>query len=504
MKCFDFDTLAAYFDGVLEDAESKMVEKHLEFCPMCREVMEALKKEEAFLEEAVQAPKLPHDFDQHVLKDLSPYENKKKKQSWKYQFLTACSIVLAFGLGASMYPQLNTLFGEDTTVSNLGQQNEEKALYSVEDNGVKVNITEVSSSPVKIEIFYEIEPTDEMRERFRGNLLDNGVNNVLMSKDYEFPSILLKTENGDEVPFENLDFTSPESWNGSIIMYPQAQTPDYLAVDIAINEILDEKGDWSFSIPIDLTESKKETTMLKLDDTLGIEGLYQLQLLEWIDAPNAKMLKFESTFSDAELSRIQNSMKDRDEFLTSSGVHLWLEPIYSVKTEAGKKLPYSGASVSSTNGNHYLMETEFRLTERGERPSENYKEREKHIFELSGFSVKEPVNAQFTLDIQQGTYILDDKSTDEWILTGYTAKLVDGNLKVKVTGKRGIEQATTLGWKRTGQDAETIYAPINDEGGFELEFEMPSAEDGVQTVTIDFLSTDKTVLLPEPIKVPLD
>ncbi|MGD6833666.1 zf-HC2 domain-containing protein [Sutcliffiella halmapala] len=503
MKCSNFDTLAAYFDGILDETESKKVEKHLEFCPICREVLGALQKEDAFLMKAIQAPRLPQDFDQHVLKDLTPYPSQRKKNSWKYQFLTACSIVLAFGLGASMYPELENFFGERSPVTEPMKQEEVKALYSVEHNGVTFNITEVSASPVKIEIFYEIEATEVMKERFRGNLLDNEMNNVLMSKDNEFPFISLKKENGEEVPFKNLDFTRPDSWNGSIILYPQDEPPNHLAVDIEINEILDEKGDWSFSIPIDLTESKKETTMLKLDDTLGIEGLYQLQLLEWINAPNAKMLKFESTFSDKELGRIQSSMKDRKDFLASSGVHLWLQPIYSVKTEAGKELLYSGASVSSTNGNHFLVETEFRLTERGERPSEKYKE-EKHIFELNGFSVKEPVDAQFTLDIQQGTHILDDKSTDEWILTGYTAKLVDGKLKVKVTGKRGIEHATTLGWKRTGQDTETIYASINDEGGFELEFEMPGAEKGVQTVTIDFLSIDKTVLLPEPINVPLD
>jgi hypothetical protein len=374
----------------------------------------------------------------------------------------------------------------------------------VKHNGVTFNITEVSASPVKIEIFYEIDATERMLDRFRDNLLDNEMNNVLMSKDYEFPSISLKKENGEEVPFKNLDFTKPDSWNGSIILYPQAQIPNHLAVDIEINEILDEKGNWSFSIPIDMTESKKETTMLKLDNILGVEGLYQLELLEWVNAPNAKMLKFESTFSDEELARIQSSMKDREDLLTSSGVHLWLQPIYSVKTEAGKELLYSGASVSSTNGNHFLVETEFRLTERGERPPKKNKEGEKHIFELNGFSVKEPVDAQFTLDIQQGTHMLNDKATDEWILTGYTAKLVDGKLKVKVTGKSGIENETTLGWKRTGQDAETNFTSINGEGGFELEFEMTGATDGVQTVTLDFLSIDKTVLLPEPMKVPLD
>lgn len=498
MKCSNFDTLAAYFDGILDETESKKVEKHLEFCPMCREVLGALQKEDAFLIEAIQAPRLPHDFDQHVLKDLTPYPSQKKKHSWKYQFLTACSIVLAFGLGASMYPELENFFGEGSTVTEPVKQEEVYALYSVEHNGVTFNITEVSESPVKIEIFYEIEPTEEMKERFRGNLLDNEMNNVLMSKDYEFPSISLKKENGEEVPFKNLDFTKPDSWNGSIILYPQAQIPNHLEVDIEINEIMDEKGDWSFSIPIDMTESKKETTMLKLDDTLGIEGLYQLQLLEWINAPNAKMLKFESTFSEEELARVQSSMKDREE------LHVWLEPIYNVTTEAGKKLLSSGASVSSTNGNHFLMETEFRLTERGERPSEKYKEGEKHIFELSGFSVKEPVVAQFNFDIEQGTHILEDIANDEWILTGYTAKLIDGMLKVKVTGKSGIEHVTTLGWKRPGQDTDTNFTSISDERGFELEFEMTGAEDEVQTVNIDFLSIDKTVMLPEPMKVPLD
>lgn len=501
MKCFNFETLAAYFDGTLEETESKKVEKHLEFCPMCRDVLEALKKEDAFLIEAIQAPRLPHNFDQRVLKVITPYPSQKKKPSWKYQFLTACSIVLAFGLGASMYPELENFLGEGSTVTEPVKQEEVNALYSVEHNGVTFNITEVSASPVKIEIFYEIEPTEEMRERFRGNLLENEMNNVLMSKDYELPSISLKSENDEAVPFKNVDITKPDEWNGSIILYPQAQIPNHLAVDLEINEILDEKGDWSFSIPIDMTESKKETKTVQLDKTLGIEGFYQVELLEWINAPNAKILKFETTFSDEELARIQSSMKD---LLTYSGVHVWLDPIFSVKTEAGKELLYSGAHVSSTSSNHFLTETEFGLTERGDIPSEKYKEGEKHIFELSGFSVKEPVDAQFTLNIQQGAHMLVDKATDEWILTGYTAKLVEGMLKVKVTGKSGIEHATTIGWKRRDLDADTNYTAINEEGGFELEFEMKGSEEEVHTLNLDFLSIDKTVLLPEPVEVPLD
>ncbi|MCA1319201.1 hypothetical protein LC085_04680 [Bacillus tianshenii] len=498
MKCFNFDTLAAYFDGILEEAESKNVEKHLEFCPMCREVMEALKKEEAFLEEAIQAPKLPHDFDQHVLKDLTPYENKKKKQSWKYQFLTACSIVLAFGLGASMYPQLNTLFGEDTTVSISGQQNEEKALYSVEDNGVKVNITEVSSSPVKIEVFYEIEPTEEMEEKFRDNLLDYDLNDIILSNDSVLPSVLLKNNDGIEVPFENLEFSNPHEWKGSIILYPQDRNniPNRLTLDVEITEILDEKGIWSFSIPIDITDSKRDTMTVQLDDVMGMEGFYQLELLEWIDAPNAKILTFESTFSNEEMARIQKSVEGREDLLTSSSMNVWLEPIFAVYTESGEELRNKGASVSSTNGNHFLMEQEFSLKAR--------RELGKHTFELKGFSIQEPIDAQFSLNIASGEQVLVNQDSGEWILTGYTAKMVDGKLKVKVTGKSGNEHATNLNWELLDSDVDSNYTPIDENGRFELEFELTGTEDEVKTVNIDFLSIDKTVMLPKPITVPLN
>lgn len=498
MKCFNFDALAAYFDGILEAEESKKVEKHLEFCPMCREVLEALKKEESFLQEAVQSPRLPHDFDLHVLKDLTPYANPKKKSSWKYQFLTAASIVLAFGLGASMYQQLNTLFGEESAVSQQGQQNEESALYSVEDNGVTVNITEVSASPVRIELFYEIEPTEEMQERFRDNLLDYKLNDVIMPNDSVLPSVLLKDRNGRDIPFINLEFSNPHEWKGSIILYPQDRSniPDLLSVDLEITEILEEKGAWAFSIPIDVSDSKSETMTMKLDDVMGIEGFYQLRLLEWINAPNAKILAFESTFSDGEMARIQKIIEGREDLLLSSAMHVWLEPIFAVYTESGEELRHKGASVSSTNGNHFLMEQEFGLKARGELG--------KHTFELKGFSIQEPIDAQFSLQITTGEHVLVDQDSGEWILTGYTTNRVDGKLKVKVTGKSGNEHATNLNWKLSDQEVDSNYTPIDGNGRFELEFEMTGAEDEVQTVNLVFLSIDKTVMLPEPIKVPLD
>lgn len=497
MKCPDFETLAAYFDGVVEETESKKVGNHLEFCPECREVLEALKGEDSFLYESIQAPKLPHDFDQHVLKGLDPYPNIKKKRSWKYQLLTAASIVFAFGLGASMYPQLSTLFGEGSYVSEQGQQNEVKALYSVDDNGVTFNITEISASPVKIEIFYEIEPTEEMEKRLRDNLLSSQMNDVKIFNDSIMPSVLLTDNNGGEIPFRDLAFPSQHVWDGSIILYPERNNiPEQLSVDLEIREILQEDGNWSFTIPIDMTDSKSETMTVNLDDVMGIEGQYRLELLEWINAPNAKILTFETSFSDEEITRIQKSMKGREDLLLSSAVHVWIEPIYTVYTESEEEMRNKMASISSTNGNHFLMEQEFDIKGRGVG--------EKHFFELKGFFVQEPIDAKFRLNITAGEQVLVDHDAGEWILTGYNAKMADGKLKVKITGKSGIEHATSLNWKFRNQDVDPNDVYIDENGRFELEFELTGAEDEVQTVNLDFLSIDKTVMLPESIKVPLD
>jgi RNA polymerase sigma factor (sigma-70 family) len=135
---------------------------------------------------------------------------------------------------------------------------------------------------------------------------------------------------------------------------------------------------------------------------------------------------------------------------------------------------------------------------------EKYEHLEKLLELLPQEDIQEPIDSQFSLNISTGEHVLIDQDAGEWILTGYSAKMADGKLKVKVTGKSGNEHVTILNWKVRGLNVDSNYTSIDENRRFELEFELTGAGDDGKTVNLDFLSIDKTVMLPEPIKVPLD
>lgn len=77
MVCPKDDKLFDYIEGILEDNEKDLMERHIQSCPYCEQQLELLLKENQLLEQTLKSPILPDDFAEKIVDQLEPHKRKK-------------------------------------------------------------------------------------------------------------------------------------------------------------------------------------------------------------------------------------------------------------------------------------------------------------------------------------------------------------------------------------------------------------------------------------------
>lgn len=497
MKCFEFDQLAAYMDGVLSQEEMKHVEKHLEFCPSCRKVVSALHKEDAFLQEAIQSPVLPAGFDNEVLSMLTPYKQKKKKRNWPYQLLTAATIVLAFGVGAAFYSETQNSKNGNTDIP-LAETVETDALYYVKDQGILLEVTDIDASPLKIEIFYRITPEDWVLEDYLKKHNVEHLSQVVDEYERMAPNGKIVDANGFELPFRELSFGGNDRFENSVVIKPSEleNLPDTVNVKIDFDELFLQEGSWKLKIPIDMREAKLETKRIPLERDFQFDN-FKTTLLEWETSPNAHVLSFHSEYTDEEKQRLVEILRTREE---NTELHSVIMPELKLVTkDGGREMLVDGVSSHSYMGQSFTTEFEFANRLKGMKEIENLKGNENFVLVLEGFRLHEPEYTQFELTNQS-----ENVQMNGWIIESVTTEPVMEHSKmVTITGSTIIENAEefTVELKEENQrfNTEMITIPVNEDGTFEFQAQMPNSS---EIYIIDIQSLIKWI--PFEIEVPLD
>ncbi len=495
MKCFEFDQLAAYVDGVLSEEEKGHVEKHLEFCRSCREVVTALEKEDAFLQEAIQSPVLPAGFDDEVLTKLEPYQAKKKRWNWPYQLLTAASIALAFGVGASF---LSDIQKSDTGNSDTPLVQEEKeALYSVEDEGVLLEVTDVSASPLKIEIFYRLKPEESVLEEF---LKKNNVNHLSqVGDDYESlpPNGKIVDLNGQELPQREVSLGSNGWLQNSVVIKParldELSLPDTFQAQIEFNDLFMQEGEWNLKIPIDITEEKPLTK----SNSYNIGFMYDdfnAGPIEWELSTNAHKLQFYAEYTKDKKNQLKEIMKARDnEELTPM-----IMPELSIVNSAGEELMIDGVNLGSHMGESFTFDYEFANRVKGMDVTENLPRSEALTLKLKGFRLEEPENTQFSV-----TEWMEETDKNGWTIESVTVDEDTANSKlVSIIGRTNISNLESfiveVSSDKEWVTKEVINTTVTNDGTFIIQTNMPNSITNYQldiTSVTKWFENEKEIML---------
>ncbi|MGD6870942.1 anti-sigma factor family protein [Sutcliffiella horikoshii] len=485
MKCFEFNQLAAYVDDVLSQEEKKHVEKHLEFCPSCREVVTALQKEDAFLQAAIQSPVLPSEFDDEVLSKLEPYQPKKKKWNWPYQLLTAASIVLAFGLGASF---LSDMEKSDTGNSETPVVQEEKeALYSVEDEGVLLEVTDVRASPLKIEVFYRLKPEEAVLEDFLKKLNVNHLSQV--GDDYESlpPSGKIVDLNGQELPQSEVSLGSNGWTQNSVVIKPakndELPLPDTFRAQIEFKDLFMQEGEWKLEIPIDVTEAKKLTKR----NSYNIDFMYDdfnAGPIEWELSTNAHKLQFYAEYTKDKKDQLKEIMKARD----NEELPPMIMPELSILNSAGEELLIDGVNLESHMGESFIFDYDFANRVKGMDVTESLPRSEALTLRLEGFRLEEPENTQFAL-----TEGMEKTDKNGWTIESVTVEENTTNSKVvSIIGKTTISKLESfiveVSSDKEWVTKEDINTTVTNDGTFIIHTNMPNS---ITNYQLDITSVTK-------------
>ncbi|MCG1021486.1 anti-sigma factor family protein [Sutcliffiella horikoshii] len=495
MKCFEFNQLAAYVDKVLSQEEKKHVEKHLEFCPSCREVVSALQKEDAFLQEAIQSPVLPAGFDGEVLSKLEPYQARKKKRNWPYQLLTAASIVLALGVGAAFYSGIQESDGGNASLPVI--EEEKEALFSVKDEGILLEVTDISASPLKIEIFYRLKPEEWVLEDY---LKKHNVEYLSqINEAYEDIPSNIKTidENGQEFPFGEASWRGKSFFEKTIVIKPGEvdNLPDAFKVQVQFRELFWQNGVWNLEIPIDIREAKAQTSKHAIQSDFKFED-FETNFLDWESSTNAHRLTLRSEYSDSEKKRLVDIMRARGE---NDEQYTMIMPEFLVVTKDQKEhLIQSGTTSQSYMGQSFTTEFEFTNRTMGKEANKNLSGDEELLLLIEGFRLHEPENTQFELTEQSENVI-----ANKWIIDSITTEPVTANSKmVTIRGRTSIENMEDFTVEVKGDNkivnTEIISNRVTPEGTFVFQTNMPIS---TETYNLDIQNITKWV--PFEKEVPL-
>lgn len=495
MKCFEFNRLAAYVDDVLSQEEKKLVEKHLEFCPSCREVVNALQKEDAFLLEAIQSPVLPAGFDDEVLSKLEPYQVKKKKRNWPYQLLTAASIVLALGVGTAFYSGIQEIDGGNAALPVM--EEEKEALFSVKDEGVLLEVTDISASPLKIEVFYRLKPEEWVLEDY---LKKHNVKHLTqVNEAYEdIPSNIELKDGKGQKHFYKASWIGKDRFEKSVVIKPSEvdTLPDAFKVKIQFKELFWQYGVWEMEIPVDIREAKEKTKKYSMQTDFQFED-FMARLIEWESSTNFHRLTLKTEYSDSEKKRLVDIIRARGE---NGEQYSMIMPEIMVVTENGKQqLIPEGTNSQSFMGQSFTTEFEFTNRLNGTGSNENLSIGQALKLVVQGFRLQEPENTQFELTDQS-----KNVQGNDWIIDAVTTEPETENSKlVTITGRTSIEYIEDFTVELKGINriisTEIITKRITPEGTFVFQTSMPNS---TKSYKLDIQSITKWVPFEkeEPLK----
>ncbi|CAG9621122.1 anti-sigma factor family protein [Sutcliffiella rhizosphaerae] len=464
MKCISFERLTAYVDGVHSDKEKELIDYHLEFCPSCRHALKALQKEDAFLEEAINSPLLPEEFDQEVLIRLEPYKAKGAKK-WVYQLLSVASIFLAVSLGLVLYSS------SPNNTSPTPVVPEKEVLYKVEDKGILLEVTHINASPLKIEIFYELTPDEQVLEGF---LEKKNVNYLSeLEYNYQFPNPIgvMVDSDGQEFPFRDLATSSFLESENSVVLKPTnpESLPDTFQVNVYFEEFFLEEGNWKIEIPVDITESKKYTKTTEINKAFLLDN-FHAEILTWQSSTNAHVITLQSDFSEKENERLRAIIEKRGDDSENSP---FIDTEISVKTEEGKELLIDDRVIFSNMGRSFTITIYFNNRYKGMVPRENLPLTEKLLIELNGFNLYEPSNIEFTLTEQSKNI-----EKGNWKIESVTEEIKEQKEKiVTITGFTGIQNVDSVEINITDNQNESMIfsenVEVTKEGAFTIQTQAP-------------------------------
>ncbi|MGD6775728.1 hypothetical protein [Sutcliffiella horikoshii] len=307
-SCLRVEELIAYQDELLGSPEEIRMDDHLEFCPVCRELLQLIEREESMLQQVLQAPSLEVDFNVKVLQQLTPYTVIKPKQRTIAYQLGVIGIMIALIVGG--FVVLPTVIPWTKMASNYLMYGSfynvwAEGTYTAEDNDITVEITNVHVDPLHMVVHYEV----SSEEKGAGG---GGVDRfTVYAKDEDGKTYAMEAASAkDSLMVEN--GASQESLvdaNFYVRALNEAALPENFTLIIEYHMLNSRGGDWKIELPIEYDKAMEDIELLELNEILVVDEKIEVEILTLEKGKYGTRLKYDVRLKEEEIERIETNLK---------------------------------------------------------------------------------------------------------------------------------------------------------------------------------------------------
>lgn len=347
MKCPNEDKLYAYVDGLLDDEENKIVERHIHSCPYCQQQLELITKENELLQETLKAPVLPEDFAEKIVAQLKPYK-KKRYRPLKWMLGSAASLFLAGGIMMAVNPGFAKLvggiFSGETVDEGLRMAIDTEIAtpvnLSVTDAGITLHVEDVIADTSRIAFSYLV--TNE-----QGKALDPFID------DADLSSIKLLDENNNEVYLSSMSWGRHDDYGIYELSLIDIDQFPKGTIRLDIDQLAGKNGHWQLDIPVDLTSAYEQQQVVALDESIEIENI-KIHLEQVKYATSTTDIYYSLEYNEEAKKQFKQQIKEKESQFSEEIVHAFFPYFpkigYRIENSQGELLGYENIYSEENKG----------------------------------------------------------------------------------------------------------------------------------------------------------
>ncbi|GED69543.1 hypothetical protein BRE01_32450 [Brevibacillus reuszeri] len=219
-------------------------------------------------------------------------------------------ITLGTQVSPSIAAYMKSLFtekGADEGLQQAAQNGYSQAVgASATDQGITLEVMEVMADSVRINIVYR--------------LVDQA-GNVLSPDQLDSYDVEITDPNGESVQNSSSTSLRYEKEYGYLRISNKIETSDQkLILRLDTAQIGNTKGNWSVSVPFDITKSTAATTTFPLDNTYVTPQGLQIKLTGITHSPTATRLEYETSWTEEAFKKLEQVGEKLAEKIETTGI----------------------------------------------------------------------------------------------------------------------------------------------------------------------------------------
>ena len=242
-----------------------------------------------------------------LMEELTPY--KKKKRSWKYQYLAAASVVALSSIFIFGAPNVVTWVSAAANYVKYGQFYNVwgSGTYAVEDSNVTFEVLHVEVSPLFLYVHYDIDK--ETKENYYKNINNYSGSLVPPWGDSVFR---LKTEDDKRYDLGVSDLPPLKEGENVLVLSLDSieNIPDTFELEMILREVAHIRGIWSLTVPIQYAPFKDNIEIVNLNLKQTFANSVEFSIEKFIKTSLGNIIEYKVNLTDVELERIEASTSE--------------------------------------------------------------------------------------------------------------------------------------------------------------------------------------------------